>query len=864
LRKELLLKKRIFLLFVFLITVSSVSFGYNYVDALEKAIWFFDANKCGPDVQVNNVFSSWRGACHTSDGGDAGLDLTGGYHDAGDHVKFGLPQAFSASMLGWALYEYRDVFDDAGLTSKLLDTIKYFTDYFLKGLTNSNTFYYQVGDGDVDHGYWGPPESQTGSRPVVSPATPSNSCSDITGMTASALALMYLNYQSTDSSYASQCREAAIDIYNIALNDNSRGTDGGGGNFYDSSAHYDDLSWGAIWMYEATGDSSYLDPVEAWQDIAGDYGGSNWEFEWSSNWDNITPPVMLKMAQITSQQNYYDAVVYSLDWFRNNVERTPYGLPYLDSWGALRYASFEAGYGYMAEKLLSYNGYRSLADFSIDYILGDNPRNGCYMTNYLNNPSQHPHHRANEPNRDGVTNDMIGALVGGPDNQDNYNDDVNDYTRNEVAIDYNASLILGLAGRAFFEGGGTTTPPTSVPTQDPNVTPTPSPGGADGDIKVQYKCAETNVSAQQIKPHINIVNEGSINVSLSELTVRYFYTKEGSTSEEFNVDYAIIGSGNISGSFHDGFLEVSFSSGAGTLEAGAQTGEMQLRFNKTDWSNYNQDDDWSFDPSITTFTNYYNIALYQNGTLIWGNEAGAVPDDTPVPTEPPADTPTPVITNPPQDTPVPTTPSEPGTGDVWFVPDTQSVGTGSNFTTEIHVNTGSQLLAAYGFDINFDSNIISVNTDIGTSGVEEGPDGYVAAVNAETSGFISMSGFDTDGTGPGTNLNIVIVNWTAGNNAGTSALDLVVNDLIDENTNVIGSPNAIDGSVTVTDVTIGDVNDDGNIDIVDALLTAQFYVGLDPAGFNSAAADVDCNGTVDIVDALQIAQYYVGLITEFC
>ncbi len=64
--------------------------------------------------------------------------------------------------------------------------------------------------------------------------------------------------------------------------------------------------------------------------------------------------------------------------------------------------------------------------------------------------------------------------------------------------------------------------------------------------------------------------------------------------------------------------------------------------------------------------------------------------------------------------------------------------------------------------------------------------------------------------------------------------------------------------------TLGDVNNSGTIDIVDALLTAQYYVGLNPQNFIVANADVNCGGTVDIVDALLIAQYYVGLITRFC
>ena len=63
---------------------------------------------------------------------------------------------------------------------------------------------------------------------------------------------------------------------------------------------------------------------------------------------------------------------------------------------------------------------------------------------------------------------------------------------------------------------------------------------------------------------------------------------------------------------------------------------------------------------------------------------------------------------------------------------------------------------------------------------------------------------------------------------------------------------------------LGDVNGDGSIDIVDALLIAQYYVGLNPSGFVQANADTNCDGSIDIVDALLVAQYYVGLINGFC
>ena len=60
----------------------------------------------------------------------------------------------------------------------------------------------------------------------------------------------------------------------------------------------------------------------------------------------------------------------------------------------------------------------------------------------------------------------------------------------------------------------------------------------------------------------------------------------------------------------------------------------------------------------------------------------------------------------------------------------------------------------------------------------------------------------------------------------------------------------------------GDVNNDGVADIIDALLVAQFYVGLDPQPFDQSMADVNGDGSIDIIDGLLIAQYYVGLIPE--
>jgi hypothetical protein len=83
----------------------------------------------------------------------------------------------------------------------------------------------------------------------------------------------------------------------------------------------------------------------------------------------------------------------------------------------------------------------------------------------------------------------------------------------------------------------------------------------------------------------------------------------------------------------------------------------------------------------------------------------------------------------------------------------------------------------------------------------------------------------------------------------------------------LGSGNGIELYVSGQSVPpvglLGDVNNSGIVEIVDALMTAQHYVGLNPAGFNAANADVNRDGQISIIDALMIAQYYVGLIPGF-
>ena len=114
--------------------------------------------------------------------------------------------------------------------------------------------------------------------------------------------------------------------------------------------------------------------------------------------------------------------------------------------------------------------------------------------------------------------------------------------------------------------------------------------------------------------------------------MRYWFTINDPANpnepETYYCDYAQIGCGNVSGTFvqlsapvsgADHYLLVSFGSGAGTLAPGANSGEIQNRFNKNDWSSYNGNHDYSW-ASYTSYTVWTHVTVYYQGQLIWGTQ----------------------------------------------------------------------------------------------------------------------------------------------------------------------------------------------------------------------------------------------------
>lgn len=145
------------------------------------------------------------------------------------------------------------------------------------------------------------------------------------------------------------------------------------------------------------------------------------------------------------------------------------------------------------------------------------------------------------------------------------------------------------------------------------------------DLSVQYQCVIVPPTTNQIQAFFNIVNNSGSTISMKDLKLRYYYTKEGSAQEQCNIDYAVVGSSNVTRTLNNGYLEIGFTTGAGNLVNGASSGQIQVRINKTDWSSYSQADDYSFDAAKTVFSTNNKVTLYQNDVLVWGTPPNSSP-----------------------------------------------------------------------------------------------------------------------------------------------------------------------------------------------------------------------------------------------
>ena len=460
-------------------TASAQPSAGTYGDALKLSLYFFDANQCGAD---DNVLT-WRGKCHTYDaeaslssakglssssvaaikaanGGLDTVDVSGGYHDAGDHLKFSNTMGYSCTNLAWSYFENPDSYKETGSEDHLLYILKKMCDYFMKvtyldDSGNVIAFCYMVGD-DQDHNIWTAPEVQTQNRPTYW-ADASNPSVDASGHMAAALAATSLAFRDKNADYADACLKYANALEKFTEK-YPKATYEGIGSYYSCGNIEDKVAWSDLWCAIANNNGKLPDSYQAqYTPSNGVYNGSIYDY-WVYSWDKVWGgySALLYSMDPTKYSAHGSELVFDMDQLVGNKNQAYY--PVGGGWGASRYNCAWQMYALTYAKYTSgQDKYNEYAQGQMDYLLGNNPANRSYLIGFGDSYPQHIHHRAANPDKDTAKYTLYGTLVGGPtDANGSYDDNTDSYSCTEPALDYNGCFALAIAGLYAVYGGSTT------------------------------------------------------------------------------------------------------------------------------------------------------------------------------------------------------------------------------------------------------------------------------------------------------------------------------------------------------------------------------------------------------------------------
>ncbi|CAA6665864.1 unnamed protein product [Spirodela intermedia] len=385
-----------FLQVLLLVLVPSAFAGHDYANALSKGILFFEAQRSGYLPSDQRV--KWRSHSGLHDGKASGVDLVGGYYDAGDNVKFGLPMAFTVTMMSWGISEYGKQMASTGELGHAMKAVKWGTDYLMKAIrsptfctarylpfcsnfpppnflcaehrSHFSMFLHdpRVGDGNSDHYCWQRPEDMTTPRTAYR-VDVNNPGSDLAGETAAAMASASIVFRHSDPAYSNELLRHAKQLFQFA--DKYRGKYDSSirvaQKYYRSYSGYDVSSSnltvqtrmellmpavGGGWMYQATNDQYYLDYLGENGDAMGGTGWAMGEFGWDVKYvgAQLLVSKFLLQGKAGKHAAVFERYQQKAEYFMcaclgkgsRNVRRTPGGLLFRQRWNNLQFVSTAA------------------------------------------------------------------------------------------------------------------------------------------------------------------------------------------------------------------------------------------------------------------------------------------------------------------------------------------------------------------------------------------------------------------------------------------------------------------------------------------------------------------------------------------
>jgi len=375
--------------------------GENVFNAIRDSLSiFFRVQRCGPTKPLLHQ------PCHLQDATEvigyknpSPVDLTGGWHDAGDYTKFLFTTAFTTYMLLFS-YEFEPrkfEFDlDKNSVPDILEEARIGLDFLLRCDFANDAFITQVQD-DRDHTVgWRLPENDTltFNRPAFVKMNRSQ-----VGIYAAVMALANRIWKSRfyDNEFAEKCLKSGIKIFEMRdkisdFKDQEK--------YYTDSNYVGKLALGAIELYNSTKSPKYMK-------LAIEYGRKTEPDYWWS-WGDFNSLAFYKLSSIDS--NYISLLRKNLKHFAKNSEENFFNEPLNYSWGTTTTFLGVAIQSILYNRLTKDNRFDKLAFISRDFILGNNPWGISFIYGVGHNFPKQTHSQIAFFNK----GYLPGALIGGP------------------------------------------------------------------------------------------------------------------------------------------------------------------------------------------------------------------------------------------------------------------------------------------------------------------------------------------------------------------------------------------------------------------------------------------------------------------
>ncbi|KAJ7966352.1 Endoglucanase [Quillaja saponaria] len=432
-----------------------VNGDFNYKEALTKSIIFLEAQRSGKLPPNNRV--PWRGNSGLDDGKLVNVDLVGGYYDAGDNVKYGLPMAFTITTLSWAALFFEAELKAAGELENTRAAIRWGTDYFVKASSRHKRLYVQVGEPNEDHKCWIRPENMKTPRTVLQ-IDEGSAGSEIAAETSAAMAASAIVFRRIDRQYSRRLLNKAKLLFQLA--ESHKGTYDGECPFYCSfSGFRDELLWAASWLYMATKKPLYLKYIQEES-----MGATVTEFSWDLKYAGAQ--ILLAKLFFEGEKSLESYKTHADGFICSTLPESPYHQIYISPGGLIHLRDgANSQYVSCGDKQFDGTHLLAFAKQQMDYLLGKNPLGRSYMVGFGNNPPVQAHHRgASVPvlspnaevscafsflywlNKDAPNpNELTGAIVGGPDRNDKFNDKRWESSFTEPCTYVNSLAVAALA-----------------------------------------------------------------------------------------------------------------------------------------------------------------------------------------------------------------------------------------------------------------------------------------------------------------------------------------------------------------------------------------------------------------------------------